>query len=84
MKAVRVHAPGGPEVMKYEDVDVPKPGAGEVLIKIAATGLNYLDVQYRIGRVKAIERRSSSPEETTVGIAFFASRVRRLDGRPLY
>ena len=39
--------------MKYEDVEVPKPGAGEVLIKIAATGLNYLDVQYRIGRVKA-------------------------------
>jgi NADPH2:quinone reductase len=39
--------------MQYEEVDVPRPGAGEVLIKIAATGLNYLDVQYRIGRVKA-------------------------------
>ena len=53
MKAVRVHTLGGPEVMQYEDVDVPRPGPGEVLIKIAATGLNYLDVQYRIGRVKA-------------------------------
>lgn len=53
MKAVRVHAPGGPEVMKYEDVDIPRPGPGEVLVKIAATGLNYLDVQYRLGRVKA-------------------------------
>ncbi len=53
MKAVRVHAIGGPEVMQYEDVDVPRPGRGEVLVKIAATGLNYLDVQYRIGRVKA-------------------------------
>ena len=53
MKAVRVHAPGGPDVMKYEDIDVPKPGDGEVLVRIAATGLNYLDVQYRIGRVKA-------------------------------
>ncbi|HEU4692639.1 MAG TPA: quinone oxidoreductase [Vicinamibacterales bacterium] len=53
MKAVRVHALGGPEVMQYEDVDVPRPGPGEVLIKISATGLNYLDVQYRIGRVKA-------------------------------
>jgi NADPH2:quinone reductase len=53
VKAVRVHALGGPEVMQYEDVDVPRPGPGEVLVKITATGLNYLDVQYRIGRVKA-------------------------------
>ena len=52
MKAVRVHAVGGPEVMKYEDVDVPRPGPGEVLVKVTATGLNYLDVQYRIGRLK--------------------------------
>lgn len=53
MKAVRVHALGGPEVLRYEDVDVPKPGEGAVLVKIAAAGLNYLDVQYRMGRVKA-------------------------------
>lgn len=53
MKAVRVHALGGPEVLKHEDVDVPVPGSGEVLVKIVAAGLNYLDVQYRIGRVKA-------------------------------
>jgi NADPH2:quinone reductase len=53
VKAVRVHALGGPEVMRYEDVDVPRPGPGEVLVKITATGFNYLDVQYRIGRVKA-------------------------------
>ena len=49
---MRVHAVGGPEVMKYEDVDVPRPGPGEVLVKVTATGLNYLDVQYRIGRLK--------------------------------
>jgi NADPH2:quinone reductase len=53
VKAVRVHALGGPEVMQYEDVDVPRPAPGEALVKITATGLNYLDVQYRIGRVKA-------------------------------
>jgi NADPH2:quinone reductase len=34
-------------------VDVPRPGQGEAQVKIAASGLNYLDVQYRIGRVKA-------------------------------
>ena len=53
MKAVRVHAHGGPEVLTYEDVDVPRPGPGEALVRIAATGVNYLDVQYRIARVKA-------------------------------
>jgi NADPH:quinone reductase len=52
VKAVRVHALGGPEVLTYEDVEVPRPGPGEAQVKIAASGLNYLDVQYRIGRVK--------------------------------
>jgi NADPH:quinone reductase len=53
VKAVRVHTLGGPEVLTYEDVDVPRPGPGEAQVRIAASGLNYLDVQYRIGRVKA-------------------------------
>ena len=53
MKAVRVHALGGPEVLTYEDMDVPRPGPGEAQVEIAASGLNYLDVQYRTGRVKA-------------------------------
>jgi NADPH2:quinone reductase len=48
-----VYALGGPDVLRYEDVEVPTPGEGEVLVKIAAAGLNYLDVQYRIGRVRA-------------------------------
>jgi NADPH2:quinone reductase len=52
MKAVRVHAFGGPEVLTPEEVDVPHPGQGEAQVKIAASGLNYLDVQYRIGRLK--------------------------------
>lgn len=52
MKAVRVHTFGGPEVLTHEDVDVPRPGSGEAQVKIAASGLNYLDVQYRIGRLK--------------------------------
>jgi NADPH2:quinone reductase len=49
---VRVHQYGGPEVLRYEDVDVPRPRAGETLVKIAASGVNYLDVQYRTGRHK--------------------------------
>jgi len=52
VKAVRVHAIGGPEVLQYEEVDLPRPGPGEAVITIAASGVNYLDVQYRTGFLK--------------------------------
>jgi NADPH:quinone reductase len=50
MKAVRVHAPGGPEVLKYEEVPQPVPGPLEILVKIDAAGVNYVDVYQRTGR----------------------------------
>src|SRR2546428_2972244 len=53
MKAVRMHAPGGPEVLKYEDVPEPQPKAGEAVVKVDAAGLNYIDVYYRSGQYKA-------------------------------
>jgi NADPH:quinone reductase len=53
MKAVRIHAPGGPEMTRYEDVPEPTPRAGEALVKIDAAGLNYIDVYYRTGLYKA-------------------------------
>ena len=49
MKAIRVHELGGPEVLRYEDVPAPEPGPREALIKIAAAGVNYLDIYYRSG-----------------------------------
>ena len=49
MKAVRVHETGPAEVLRYEEVDDPKPGAGEALVRIAAAGVNFLDVYYRSG-----------------------------------
>lgn len=52
MKAVRVHAPGGPEAMKFEDVSEPAPKAGEAIVKIDAAGLNYIDVYQRSGLYK--------------------------------
>jgi NADPH2:quinone reductase len=52
-KAVRVHQVGGPEVLTYEDVDVPAPGAGEVRIRQHAIGLNFIDTYYRTGLYKA-------------------------------
>jgi NADPH:quinone reductase len=53
IKAIRIHAAGGPEVMKWEDVPRPEPGQGEALIKQEAVGLNYIDVYFRSGLYKA-------------------------------
>ncbi len=52
MKAVRVHAPGGPEAMKFEDVPEPTPKAGEAVVKVDAAGLNFIDVYQRSGLYK--------------------------------
>ena len=49
MKAVRVHQNGGPEVLRYEEIPVPEPGAGEARVKIEAIGLNYIDIYQRTG-----------------------------------
>ncbi|MEX0803211.1 MAG: quinone oxidoreductase [Candidatus Binatia bacterium] len=49
MKAVRVHELGGADVLRYEEAPEPKPKAGEVLVRIAAAGINYLDIYYRSG-----------------------------------
>jgi NADPH:quinone reductase len=53
IKAIRIHATGGPEVMKWEDVPRPEPGPGEALIRQEAVGLNYIDVYFRSGLYKA-------------------------------
>lgn len=49
MKAIRVHAYGEPEQLRYEEVPTPKPGIGEALVKVEAVGLNYIDVYHRTG-----------------------------------
>ncbi|HKY07807.1 MAG TPA: quinone oxidoreductase [Candidatus Binatia bacterium] len=49
MKAVRVHELGGPDVLRYEEVSDPRPAVGEVLVKIEAAGVNFLDIYYRAG-----------------------------------
>jgi NADPH:quinone reductase len=53
IQAIRIHAPGGPQVMKWEAVPRPEPGPGEALIKQEAIGLNYIDVYFRSGLYKA-------------------------------
>src|SRR5512138_1803186 len=52
MKAIRVNTPGGPEVLRYEDVAEPQPKAGEATVKIDAAGINYIDVYQRSGQYK--------------------------------
>ena len=48
-KAIRIHQTGGPEVLKWEDIEVGEPGPGEVRLKQTACGLNYIDVYVRSG-----------------------------------
>lgn len=49
MKAIRIHEHGGPEVMRWEEMDVGEPGPGEARVRHTAVGLNYIDVNHRGG-----------------------------------
>lgn len=52
MKAIRIQSTGGQEVLKYEDVIEPRPGPGQVLVKLHAIGVNFIDVYHRTGLYK--------------------------------
>jgi NADPH2:quinone reductase len=87
-RAVLVRQTGGPEVLKVAEVDVPEPGEGEVVVDVAAAGVNYIDTYHRsgvypletpfgigiegAGRVSAV----GSGTDLTVGdrVAWFGSR----------
>jgi NADPH2:quinone reductase len=49
LRAIRIHETGGPEVLVLEEVDLPKPGPGQVRLRQHAVGVNYLDVRHRNG-----------------------------------
>lgn len=53
MKAIQVPVPGGPENMQLRDVPTPTPGPGQALVRLAASGVNFIDVYFRIGLYKA-------------------------------
>jgi NADPH2:quinone reductase len=65
MKAVRINETGDPEVMHIEEIETPAPKNGEVLIKVAAAGINYADLAQRQG---AYLTRTHTP--TTLGFEF--------------
>jgi NADPH2:quinone reductase len=52
MHAVRIHEFGGPEVLRYEEMPLPEPGSGEARVKIAAAGVNFIDIYFRTGQYK--------------------------------
>jgi NADPH2:quinone reductase len=53
MKAIQVKQPGGAEAMELADLPVPQPKANEAVVKVAASGVNFIDVYFREGRYKA-------------------------------
>jgi NADPH2:quinone reductase len=53
MKAIQINRTGGPEVMQLVDIPIPTPGPGQVLLKIAATGVNFIEIYFREGRYPA-------------------------------
>ena len=68
MKAARIHNFGGPEVIVVEEVAVPVPGSGEVLVKVAATGVGPWDALIREGKSKV------APSPTYARIGFVRRR----------
>jgi NADPH2:quinone reductase len=49
VKAIRIHETGGPEVLRVEELPVPEPAAGQVVVRVEAVGVNYTDIYSRVG-----------------------------------
>lgn len=60
--AIRIHEHGGPEVLRFEGVDVGRPGPGQIRVRQTAIGLNYIDVYFRTGLYPVAEM------PTTIGL----------------
>src|ERR1700685_2728248 len=53
MKAIQIHETGGPEVLQLAELPIPEPGPGQVLIRIEAIGVNFVELYFRKGVYKA-------------------------------
>ena len=67
-KAIRIHEHGGPEVLRYEEVDPGKPGKGEVLLRHTAIGLNFIDTYFRTGLYPAPNGLPLTPGGEAAGV----------------
>src|SRR5205085_10878188 len=52
MKAIRMHGTGGPEVVRLEEIERPRPGPREAIVEVRAASLNHLDIWVRGGQPK--------------------------------
>lgn len=67
-KAIRIHEHGGPEVLRYEEIDPGRPGRGEVLLRHTAIGLNFIDTYFRTGLYPAPNGLPMTPGGEAAGV----------------
>lgn len=68
VKAIRFHEFGGPEVLKWEDIDVGDPGPGQLRLRHTAIGFNFLDALTRLGRYPVLPDLPAVPGAEAVGV----------------
>ena len=79
MKAIQIAETGGPEVLKLADLPIPQPGPGQVLIRVEATGVNFIEIYFRKGTYKASlplapgSEAAGTVEELGPGVTGFAA-----------
>jgi NADPH2:quinone reductase len=79
MKAIQFHSTGGPEVLQLSDLPIPEPGPGQVLLRIEATGVNFIEIYFRKGVYKAAlplipgSEAAGTVEELGPGVTGFAA-----------
>jgi NADPH2:quinone reductase len=79
MKAIQFHSTGGPEVLQLADLPIPEPGPGQILIRIEATGVNFIEVYFRKGIYKSAlplipgSEAAGTVEELGPGVTGFAA-----------
>src|SRR6185437_13925788 len=78
MKAIQIHETGGPEVLQIAELPIPVPGPGQVLVRIEAIGVNFIEIYFRKGQYKAAlpmipgSEAAGTVEELGVGVTGFA------------
>ena len=78
MNAIQIHQTGGPEVLQLGEIPIPAPGPGQVLIRIEATGVNFIEIYFRKGVYKAAlplipgSEAAGTVEELGPGVTGFA------------
>ena len=79
MKAIQIRETGGPEVLKLAELPIPQPGPGQVLIRVEATGVNFIEIYFRKGTYKAAlplvpgSEAAGTVEELGPGVTGFAA-----------